>query len=482
MFDVSPSGTRCDSVTLLLSFFLACLFAGRGMAQQPDPSASRDRPNILLITADDLGVQLNTSGMDQVKTPHLNRLARAGVRFSNGYVTQSSCSPSRSSIFTGLYPHQTGQVGLSHRGYRMHEGFATLPEVLGESGYHTGVIGKVHVRPKKSVPFDFRGPGYGKARDVQHVANVSEQYFQKREDQPFFFMVNYTDPHKPYKRQVNGIPADPVSPDDVKPFPFLPMDTSDVRDSVAGFLNCVKRVDEGVGRLLDALKSSGHLENTIVLFVGDHGPPMDRAKTTTYEAGVKVPFFVYWPGVTTPETVRSELVSTVDIVPTLADVANVNWPNRVAGKSLLPLLRGKAVQWRNALFTEYTAHGPNHYYPRRAVRMGKYKLIVNVLHEQPNAVTGLSPVMDTYKNDRWKNTPIGQALARYAHPPHIELYNLKKDPWEFRNLADSPQHKDVRRNLLKRLRSWMRSTNDYLLNDPDHEAVKNGRKIPGRKP
>lgn len=466
----------------LLSIVLMFLFASGATGQEPESSNNENRPNILLITADDLGVQLSSYGMNQINTPHLDRLARSGVRFSNGYVTQASCSPSRSSIFTGLYPHQTGQVGLSHRGYQMHEGFPTLPSVLGNAGYHTGVIGKIHVRPEKAVPFDFTGPGPGKTRDVRHVANVSEQFLKKRTEKPFFLMVNYTDPHKPYKRQVKGIPADPVSADEVQSFPFLGIDTPDVRESVAGFLNSVKRVDEGIGKLLEAVRSTGHLEETIVLFVGDHGPPMDRAKTTTYEAGVKVPFIVSWPGVTKPRTVRPELVSTVDIVPTLAEAADVRWPNRVAGKSLLPLLRGKTVEWRDALFTEYTSHVDEHYYPRRAVRMGKYKLIVNVLHEQPNPVTGLSPAMKFFQKEKWKNTPIGKAFARYADPPRIELYNLKNDPSELRNLADSTEYEDVRQHLLERLRAWMRSTNDYLLGDVNHEAVKKGQEIPGRKP
>lgn len=145
--------------TWILTGISASLLIFWMLISGPAAAKGADRPNILLITADDLGVQLGSYGTEQARTPHLDALAEQGVRFANAYVTQSSCSPSRSSIFTGTWPHQNGMIGLAHYGYRMRPELAALPAQLAQAGYHTGVIGKVHVGPHPQVEFDFRGLG-----------------------------------------------------------------------------------------------------------------------------------------------------------------------------------------------------------------------------------------------------------------------------------------------------------------------------------
>ena len=284
--------------------------------------------NILLITADDLGPMLGCYGERRIRTPHLDALAKNATRFQTAWVTQASCSPSRSSMFTGLYPHGTGQYGLANTGYKLHDPLqrATLPNVLKEHGYRTGIIGKLHVEPEGSFQFDFDHHTGANTRKVREVATRARDFFRETAGRPFFLMVNFSDPYA-FRRendptawyfppQVDGLPEKPIQPDSHTLWAWQGVDTPDQRQRVANYLNAVQRLDTGVGMLLGELKNTGHDATTAIIFVGDHGPPFNRGKTTCYEAALRVPFIVRWPGVSTP-AVSDAFVSTVDIAPTI---------------------------------------------------------------------------------------------------------------------------------------------------------------------
>ncbi|MCX7826573.1 MAG: sulfatase-like hydrolase/transferase, partial [Verrucomicrobiae bacterium] len=256
------------------------------------------KPNILLITADDLGPLLSCYGEKRIRTPRLDALAAAGVRFANAYVAESSCSQSRAALLTGRWPHQTGQIGLAHLGFRMHPGQPTLPALLKASGYRTGIIGKLHVEPAADFPFDWMpakvGMAPGRTRDVRWVAAQSRQFFAsgKASGQPFFYYVNYFDPHAPLTQatdQIAGLPEKPITAADIKePIPLGAPDAEKNRIATAHLFNAVLRLDAGVGLLLDELKAAGFADNTIVIFVSDNGTAMPRGKTWSYERGVRV--------------------------------------------------------------------------------------------------------------------------------------------------------------------------------------------------
>ena len=208
-------------------------------------------PNILLIVSEDTGTQLSCYGDPVVKTPHLDGLASRGARFAAAYVSQAGCSPSRASIFTGLYPHQNGQIGLATHKFRMYrDDFPNIPSLLRASGYRTGVIGKIHVNPEETFEWDFKErPEYnlfGK-RDVAKVAELAGEFMSAADNRPFFLMVNYSDTHKPFLRQENGLPAKPFGPSDVKTLPFVGHDSPDTLQTVADYYNCVSRLDSGCG-------------------------------------------------------------------------------------------------------------------------------------------------------------------------------------------------------------------------------------------
>jgi N-sulfoglucosamine sulfohydrolase len=433
------------------------------------------RPDIVLITTDDQGLNAGCYGDKLAITPNLDRLAAEGVLFSRAYVTHASCSPSRSSILTGLYPHQNGHIGLAgeHPEYVLKPGISTLPVLLKTAGYYNGIIGKQHVNAgSNDMPFDFawaRSTSPAVTRDVRMVADKANEFFKQAGDRPVFLYVNYFDPHRPYDAEANqckGLPEKPYTVADVTPFGFLG-DAATLSD-VAAYYNCVNRMDVGLGLLFAQLKKAGRYDNTLIIFIGDNGPDFTRAKATCYEAGLHVPFVIKWPGVGQAGLKCDALVSAVDIVPTILDAVGADCPP-VAGCSLRAILRGATPpDWRKALYAEYTSHAENRFYPRRSVRDGNLKLIHNLDFSRANPVNRRgSDNVAGLKDGVLKN-----AFATDQHPPEWELYNLGKDPFETVNLADNPEYATELKNLQNRLQNWQKETADPLLNPEELQRLK----------
>ena len=370
------------------TFFLLLTLCGPVLlADAQEPSAGGVRPNVLLITSEDNGPQLGCYGDPYVKTPNLDRLADEGVRFGRAFVTTASCSESRAAILTGLYGHQSGQIGLATHRYRMFGPLPNAASLLKRRGYRTGLIGKLHVNPESAFPFDFR-PKVGKCntfarRDVARVAELAAGFF-KAADSPFFLMVNYADAHLPFLRQQHGLPKVPLTANDVRPLPWIGLDTPSLRQSQADYYNCIMRLDTGVGMLLAALADAGLAGNTLVIYLGDHGAQFPRGKLASYESSLHVPLIVRFPGQIPAGQTRPELISTVDLLPTILQATRTAPPPNLAGRSLLPLLSKTDKSWREYLFSEYHGHYPPLYFPQRTVRDQRYKLIVNLLQDRPN--------------------------------------------------------------------------------------------------
>jgi N-sulfoglucosamine sulfohydrolase len=446
------------------------------------------KPNILLITSDDLGLQLGCYGDDTVPTPHLDRLAADGVRFPVAYVTQASCSPSRSSMFTGLYPHTNGQIGLTNanRGFQVQRAYqdATIPALLKKAGYTTALLGKLHVNPESAFPYDLRPKA--NARDVKALASEARKVFSRESDQPFFLMVNFTDPHAArttpngrdwyFPEQYRGLPQKPITAADVEPFPFQRLDDPEQLERVADYYNCVQRVDMGVGLILDALAEAGRDDDTLIIFVGDHGPPVARGKTTCYEGGLRVPFLVRWPGVAKPGQVSPAMVSTVDILPTILDAVGQAAPDGLQGHSLRTVCEQVDAPRRDYLAAEFHYHGAQPFFPRRAIRDDRYKLIHNLRAGDVKPTETIDGDLGTRlaRQERYNGTPVQAAFARMTNPPEFELYDLESDPWEFENLADEPDMKETLARMKAALVEWRRSTDDPLLTEEGMKAFERG--------
>lgn len=434
--------------------------------------------NILLIVADDLGIELGCYGDPQAVTPNIDRLAKEGVRFEVAWVTAASCSPSRGSIHTGLYPHQNGLVGLAHHGFSMDKEYPTIASELHEAGYRTGIIGKFHIAPKDQVPWDYyvvpeedpRKPQLnrkllGKNRDVRTMASMAEGFIAENAG-PFFLMMSYVDPHVPLHHQALGLPEKPLTPEEVDSLPFLGFESPRLKARTAGYYNCIHRLDAGIGLLLEALQRQGKEENTLVILIGDHGAPFMRAKGSCYDRGLRIPFIVRAPGMKSIPGLEQQPVSTVDIFPTVADYAGIQPPVNLPGISLRPWLEGRRkVDPNRPLFASHYAHQKDAVFPMRAVRKNNRLLIVNQLGAQERPRPGIdgSPSWPSADATPAPSVPVDQIYNVFRKPPRIEFYDLAQDPYCFENLADSSSTSAQRQALQKVLQTWRESTGDPLL-------------------
>ena len=441
-----------------------------------------EHPNILLIVSEDNGPELGCYGDRYARTPHLDQLADEGILFSRAFVPQAGCSQSRASFLTGLYPHQHGQIGLATWGFRMYrKKTPNLPRSLKEVGYRTGIIGKLHINPASAFPFDIHEITSANFQRTQldDYARHSKEFMGAGEE-PFFLSVNYPDAHKPWIPQVDGLPEVRQTKDDVQVMDYMGIDSPEFREMVADHYNCMSRLDSLVGDLLHVLTESGKADNTIVIYIGDHGADMLRGKRTCYEGGLRVPMLIRWPDHIVPQ-VRDELVSTLDLMPTLLNAAGAKPVAGLPGAELQPLFRSGSADWRTHYYAEYHTHAaaPN-YFPQRCVRSDRYKLIESLLPDtiHPDYDITIEKLQvsnrgQDYGRELDLNAVIAAAQpdvkAAYAlmrRPPRFQLYDLQADPYEFRNLAEDPDYAEVRADLHERLTHWRRETNDPLL-DPE---------------
>lgn len=437
------------------------------------------KPNILLIVSEDNGPELGCYGDAFARTPHLDRLASEGLRFERAFVPQAGCSQSRASFLTGLYPHQHGQIGLATWGFRLYrDDTPNLPRNLKEAGYRTGIIGKLHVNPESAFPFDFHEiKSSNFARKDLPAYSRHAATFINANDQPFFLSVNYPDAHDTWLRQVNGLPVQPQSADEVKAMSYMGIDPQGMREMVADYYNCMSRLDSLVGDLLAELEKSGKAQNTIVIYLGDHGADLLRGKRTCYEGGLRIPLLIRWPGKIAPQ-VRDELVSTIDLMPTLLAAADVRHPQGLPGRDLQPLFTAGKAEWRTHYFAEYHTHAaaPN-YFPQRSVRTERFKLVENLLPgeihpDYDNTITkiekeakrrAIAGGIDLSTVIAQAAPEVKAAYARMRQPPQYELYDLQADPYEFTNLAELPEHAATMNELQAALKHWRTVTEDPLL-------------------
>ena len=430
----------------------------------------RSKPNILLMVGEDHGLQLSCYGDKCIWTPNLDALAGGGVRFEHAYVAQAGCSPSRASIFTGLFPHNNGQIGLATHGLRMYkDDTPNLTTYLKDAGYRTGIIGKIHVNPESAFFFDFKafpGSNFNK-RPVKEFARSAGKFF-RASDNPFMMWISFPDAHRPFLDQQEGVPVRVMGPEDVETLPMVGVSTRQTLQTTASYYNCMQRLDAAVGMVLKELADSGKADNTLVIFLSDHGPDFPRGKKTIREGGNRVPMIMNWKGHLPKGRVESRLVSSLDILPTILELVGVKQDeDNLDGRSLMPLFNQKSARWRKYLFTEFTLHWPETYYPGRAVRDSRFKLVHNLLPERKNPVYDIYLVQqrpETFTPEELKNVPkqVREAYKIFRQPPEFELYDLQDDPWEFHNLADDPRYTGQLTGLKEQLAKWQEEANDPL--------------------
>lgn len=353
-----------------------------------------------------------------------------------------------------MYPHAAGVMGLAHPpfGWRLSPQVPHTAQILGEFGYTTSLVGMQHLIDRGSA----RELGYA---DVLPVAPAYEEadatvaWLRElaRSETPFYLEVGFEEPHRPY--DFGG--AEPDATRGVNIPGYLP-DAPESRQDFAAFQGAIRQMDAGVGRILAGLDELEIAETTMVVFATDHGAAMPRAKCTLYDPGIEVALLMRWPSTGLGDgRVVSELVSNVDVTPTLLDALGIQSPHALQGRSVWPLLRGDSYEPRSEVFAEKTFH--TYYEPMRAIRTDHHKLIVNF---------EVSTRVDVPSDIR--ESPIYPLMLKQfddVRPP-VELYDLAVDRWEQRNLAGSPEYTSIEIELRQRLLEWMRSTDDPLLDGP----------------
>ncbi len=417
-----------------------------------------NKPNIILFITHDQGQLIgcydNPQMPNSLNTPNIDKLAEEGVRFANNFCTAPQCSPSRGSIFTSLYPHQNGLMGLVNRGWTLPESNKTLPMYLKENGYSTHLIGLQHEsRDPSTLGYDsiipFRFSHRRMKKDITaFFANL------KQENSPFYACFGTWGSHIPFKNW-----GTPVDPDSVKVPPFLP-DVEDIRMDLSELYGNIHVVDDIVGHILKNLKKSNLRDNTLFIYTTDHGIAFPRAKCTLYDPGIKTTLIISKPGLSylnNGKVINTNL-SNIDLLPSILELIEAKVPDNIEGKSFISFLKGDIKELREEIYAELTYH--DIYNPMRSIRTGNYKYIKNfkdseVLFEIPEDMRDMARCGGVFMNDH----PELYKKKRMVE----ELYDLKKDPNERNNLINKSDYKAIASELRQKLNAWMERTNDPLL-------------------
>jgi len=408
-------------------------------------SGQEDRPNFLLILADDMTwSDIGGLGHPEVKTPHLDRLLGDGMRLANTFTPAPMCAPTRMSLYTGLYPVRSGgHPNHSH----VHRGTRSLPHYLGEAGYRVGLAGKRHVGPRESFPFERIGRG----RPLRF--EQLRRFVLSCGSTPWCAVLASAEPHTPWNKGDSKLydPAALTVP------PWL-MDTRETRVALSKYYAEVSFLDAQVGRAMGVLESTGQAGRTLVLFLTEQGAGLPFAKWTLYDQGIRATAIARWPGKISPGTTSGALISYVDVVPTLLDAAGAKPVKGLDGRSFLSVLLGESPRHRAAVFAVQTSRGISNgprAYGSRAVRTQRYKLIYNLNSEasfRNNLTAAPRGVLSTW--------PPSSRRAAYSRRPKWELYDLEGDPFELTNRVGEERLSDVAADLRAQLRRWMRQQGD----------------------
>ncbi|WP_298868106.1 sulfatase [uncultured Gimesia sp.] len=450
----------------LLTFLAVNVQTGNAQTE----SSSAGKPNFIVFIADDMAWDdCGAYGHPKIQTPNLDQLSKDGMKFNRAFLTCSSCSPSRASMITGRYPHSTGAHQLH---LPLPASQVTFVEKLKEAGYYTASAGKWHLGTPTESKFD-------------HVTTKLNEWVstleQRPKEKPFFMWFAFIDPHRPYQR---NIIERPHKVEEVIVPPYLP-DTLEVRNDLALYYDEITRLDLVVGRVREALKKQNAASNTVIVFVSDNGRPFPRCKTTVYDSGIRTPCLIAWPGQIKAGSVCDSLISSVDLAPTILELAGLPVSETFQGKSFRTLLQNPGSKTRSHIFAEHNWHDFEDF--GRAVRSPRFKYIRNFYTDIPG-----TPPADAVRSEtfvkmlqlRGENKLTTDQKGSFLTPrPEVELYDLEADPHELHNLAGQKAYTKVEQELRMALDQWQEETHDRLPRSrrPDEFDRETGLQLPAFK-
>ncbi len=417
------------------------------------------RPNFVFFITDDIGWNdLGCYGHPTVKTPNLDRMASEGLVFTNAFLTTSSCSPSRCSIVTGRYPHNTGAPEL-HTQLPLDQ--VTFPEVLREAGYYTALSGKNHMGDVTRA-FDLISKGEGPGKEEDWVNILQE----RPKDNPFFCWFASNDAHRAWQFSDE---APRYEADDAVVPPFL-YDGPTTRQDLADYYHEISRTDYYTGKIREELERQGVAENTYFVYISDNGRPFPRCKTRLYDSGIKTPMIVWAPG--RVEAARVDgLVSTIDLAPTFLELAGLTPPESVQGVSMRPLLEDPDATTRDYVFAEHNWHVFQAH--ERIVRWRNWLYIRNAWPDRQNLCVESTPHFPAGQ-ELWRAEADGKLKPEqrdvFLKPRSPEeLYDVEEDPYQVTNLAGVAEHEEALVQLRGVMDMWKKETGDTVPADPTND-------------
>lgn len=466
----APTTATSSTSTIMLTALVALL-----ASLSADTVVAADEPaNIILFIADDVSWNdYGCYGGKSARTPNIDALAAGGIRFDNAYLTASSCSPSRCSIITGRYPHNTGTACELHGKMPWH--LVKFPQLLRKAGYHTILSGKDHmgqdkppegknVRQFHTEPWSHKDGGRVPGNSGGH-GNWVKNLQARPKDKPFFCWYASYDAHRGWDADKQWVakqygqkhnPADATVPQ------FLIKDDA-TRDDLASYENEVTRFDHFIGLTVAELKQQNVFENTLILIMADNGRPFPRAKTRLHDSGMKTALVAHWPArIKQPGSVNHSMVSAIDIAPTFLDAANVKPTESFQGTSVRPIFEDANASVRSFAFSEHNWHDYEAY--GRSVRTDGFLYLIN---KRPNAA--LQGPADSVRSPSFQSILAARDTLNAAQQdvllsprPTVELYDVKADPNQLTNLAGQPEHSKTETRLADLLSEWQTETGDSV--------------------
>ncbi|SEN27671.1 Arylsulfatase A [bacterium A37T11] len=419
------------------------------------------QPNIVIIMADDLDSrQLSCYGGKNIQTTNIDRLARESLKFNQIIASEAMCVPTRASLFTGLYPAKNGAY-QNHK--PVYKNLKSVVHYLTDLGYKVGLTGKDHVtKPTAVFPFQIV-PGFEK-----NCVSKTDDYFLdsiktfiNNNQSPYCLFVMSTNPHAPWTV------GDPTEFDaDKLILPAHWVDTELTRKQFTKYLAEVRRLDDQVGDVLRMLDESGQAENTIVIFLGEQGPQFPGGKWTLWDNGQKSSMLIRWPHNLAAGTETDAIVQYEDITPTLIDIAGGKPIDQLDGQSFLKVIAGQATKHRDFAYGIHNNFPEGPPYPIRSIRDSKFKLILNLQADSNYYIKYMmNPANENNAYTSWLSKAQSDAKNKFltdriAKRPPIELYDLKKDPYELNNLSEKKEYHNTIENLKSLLGKWMVSQGD----------------------
>jgi len=434
-------------------YFIAGTALMQGEAEEL--SLNSHRPNIVYVHSHDTGRYVQPYG-HAVATPNIQKLAEEGVLFRQAFSASPTCSPSRTSLLTGQCPHRSGMLGLAHRGFRLNDPKRHIAHTLQGAGYETAMVGQQHMGRYVNGWEQVDELGYVRILDreatqIDAVRNAAVAFVKEPHERPFFLSVGFFETHRPFDETPD--PRD--NPRYTLPPSSLP-DTPAVRRDMAAFKASARRLDAAMGEVFDAIEAAGLADNTVVVCTTDHGIAFPGMKCTLTDRGTGVMLIIRGPGGFEGGKVVDELVSQIDLFPTLCDLLAIEHPAWLDGCSFLPLINGATSAARSEIFAEVNYHAA--YEPMRSARTKRWKYIRRY-DDRPGPVLANcddSPSRDVLLESGWKTR---------AEPQEL-LFDLVFDPNEANNLADRAQWSNELADMRRRLDAWMDKTDDPLRRGP----------------